>query len=142
AAVELAIRAGGFAVIRWTGDTIHVSGSSDTIGWKEIRVKDGERLVNVRLLTIRNLKLRLTPSGPLQLGQAVSLETADAELSEGLNSLDGGPLNIYADRLEPFFDDLSVRVEGNRIHFVNPGKYSIALTAYERRLATIDAIVR
>jgi|GEM_PF-46662 len=141
-AVERAITDGGFAVVNWAGDTVYVRGSSDTLGWKEIHVADGERIVDVRLLTIRSLELSLTPSGLLELGQAVSLQVGGGEVSDGLNSLDGGPLNICADRVEPFFDDLSLRIEGHRIHFINPGTYSIALAAYGRRLAQVQTTVR
>src|SRR5262249_44993233 len=51
-------------------------------------------------------------------------------------------LLISVDRLSPLMDELSAQVRRNRIHFLHPGRYSIALSANARRLVEITVDVR
>jgi Cft2 family RNA processing exonuclease len=142
AVIENAFKNSGFSVNGWDGDTLRVGGTENTRGSRDVLIADGDHVITVRLMTLPDLHLRLRPSGPIELGKGVTACFAAGEIAEGLRDVDGGPLVLEVDRISPLLDALSVRIAGNRIHFLHPGHYKIALVASDRRLVELEADVR
>ena len=139
--VEDTLSRAGFLVRGWINGILRVAGSNRTVGNRVVSIVDGSRKVDVRIVTLSDLHLSLAPDGPFHAGDSCTVHTSGGEITAGLASIDGGPLVIEAERVEPFFDELSVRVVGNRVHLLHPGRYLVFLTASHRRLASIDVNV-
>jgi Cft2 family RNA processing exonuclease len=142
AEIEGPFREAGFTPSAWVGNVLRVRGSAKTTGTREVVIPDGPRRIRVRLETLSDLRLHLQPPGPFSIGQYGTLCNEGGELRAGLHEIDGGPLTVEADRVRPLFDGLSVRIaNGNRVQFLHPGSYSVALVAAGRRIAEITAEV-
>jgi hypothetical protein len=140
--VEDALVAAGFVTRGWSNETLRLVGSEGTVGSRVVSIADGIRRVDFQIATISDLCLSLVPSGPFEPGAGSSLHTSTGKVAAGLEAVDGGPLRIEVERVAPFFDELSARVTGNRVHFVYPGRYSVTLVGSGRRLAHATADVR
>lgn len=133
--IEDALLAAGFVTKGWINGVLSVGGSTDTLGLRVVSVTEGPGRIELRIFTLTDVQLRLSHSGPFVPGDSATLRAAAGEIVAGLHELDGGPLGIAVERVEPLFDTLSAAVRGNRIHFRHAGRYSIALVASRRRLA-------
>lgn len=140
--VEDALSRAGFLLRGWVKDVLRVVGSERTLGSRVVAIADGSRKIEVRIVTLSDLHLCLVPGGPFDAGDGCSVRTSAGEFAAGLEAVDGGPLTIEVERVAPFFDELSARVTGNRVHFLHPGQYVVSLLAAGRRLAHVDAQVR
>jgi Cft2 family RNA processing exonuclease len=140
--IERALRAVGFVVKGWIEDVLHVNGTSDTVGVRIVPITDGVRQIELRIFTLTDLRLCLSPGGPFTPGDSATLRTAGGDVAEGLRDIDGGPLVIEVQRVAPLFDALSASARGNRMHFRHSGRYSVALLASSRRLGEIFADVQ
>ena len=141
-AIESAFANCGFILHGWSDNNLRISGTTATCGYRDVTIRDRDRKVDVRILTLADIQLRLDMPGPIELGKTATVFTASGELLEGLYEIDGGPLSIDVYRIDPPLDGLSVRTIGNRLHFYHPGQYSIALVAGSERLAEVNAEVR
>lgn len=140
--VEYALSAAGFVPRGWVGGILHVVGSNRTIGHRVVPIANGTRMIEVRIVTLSDLNLTLVPGGPFLPGEGCTLRTSTGEIAAGLEAIDGGPLTVEVERVAPFFDVLSARIVGSRIHFLHPGQYVVTLVASGRRLAHVDAQVK
>lgn len=141
-AIERAFRDCGFTLCGWSHDTLRIRGTGATCGYRDVTIRDGNRNLDVRILTLTDLKLRIDPPGPIELGNAATVATGGGQLIQGLHEIDQGPLSFDVDRINPLFDGLSARIVGNRLHFVYPGHYVIGLLAGSERLAELSVEVR
>ncbi len=139
--VEDALSSAGFLLHGWVNGALHVTGSDRTIGSRVVPIVDGSRKIDVRIVTLSDLHLSLAPDGPIAPGDGRTMHTSGGEITAGLEAIDGGPLVVEAERVDPFFDELSARVIGNRVHFLHPGRYVVSLIASGRHLARVDANV-
>ena len=139
--VEDAFSAAGFVVRGWVNGALRVTGSDRTVGSHIVSIADGSRKMDVRVVTLSDMHLSLAPGGTLEPGDGCTVHTSGGEITAGLAAIDGGPLVIEAERVDPFFDELSARVIGNRVQLLHPGRYVVSLIASGRRLARVDAIV-
>jgi Cft2 family RNA processing exonuclease len=139
--VEDALSAKGFLVRGWVNGSLRLTGSDRTLGSRVVSIADGARTIDVRIVTLPDLRLSLAPGGPIAPGDGRTMHTSAGEITAGLEVVDGGPLAIEAERVAPFFDGLSARVIGNRVHFLHPGRYVVSLVASGRRLGRVDANV-
>lgn len=139
--VEDALSAAGFVLRGWVDGTLRIAGSDQTIGNRVVPIVDGTRQLDVRIVTLSDLNLCLGPSGPINPGDGRTVQTSRGEVTVGLEEIDGGPLIVQAERVDPLFDELSARVVGNRVHFLHPGRYIVSLIARGRRLANVEANV-
>jgi hypothetical protein len=140
--VEDALSGAGFLLRGWVDDVLRVVGSERTIGSRVVTIADGSRKIEVRIVTLSDVHLSLMPGGPFEAGDGCSVRTSAGEIAAGLEAIDGGPMTIEVQRVAPFFDELSARVIGNRVHFLHPGRYVVSLVASGRRLAQVDADVK
>jgi predicted metal-dependent RNase len=141
AVVEEAFSAAGFHPRGWTNEILRVTGSERTVGTRLVAISDRGRQIDVQIVTLSDLHLSLVPEGPFGPGSACSLHTSAGDVAAGLESIDSGPLVVEVERVAPFFDALSARVTGNRVHFLHPGRYLISLSASGRRLAQVETQV-
>jgi ribosomal protein S27E len=132
-AVAASLVSEGFEVDGWNGDVLRVRGNPSTIGKRLVTV--GSR--SVAIWTLNDLELSLNVDN-VRVGGLTIVETAKGELLHGLNEIDGGPLELVVDRIEPVYDSLSCTVRGNQITFLHGGTYSVALVFGMRRLAEIS----
>lgn len=139
-AIDSAFRASGFDIDHWDQSVVMVRGSSKTLGSRTVTV-EAEGRTTVRVFTVPDLELRLTNSAP-SMGDTATIALAAGEVTAGLKEADGGPLWVDVDRVAPLFDSLSAKVRGNRIEFLHPGTYSIALCSERHRLAETCINVR
>jgi Cft2 family RNA processing exonuclease len=139
--VEDALSAAGFVLRGWVDGLLRVAGSDQTIGDRVVPIIDGMRQVDVRIVTLSDLNLSLEPSGPINPGDGRTVKTSRGEVTVGLEEIDGGPLIVQAERVDPLFDELSARVVGNRVHFLHPGRYIVSLITRGRRLANVETTV-
>ena len=118
----------------WDGDTISLTGSAATLGWKVIDL-DG-RPVPVR--TLQELRVRL-PAGEVVAGQTIDLWAGEATPTADNAE---NPFAWAIDRIAPVFDGLSVELRGNKVTFLHPGRYTVALTTGVRTLTetTVDVV--
>jgi Cft2 family RNA processing exonuclease len=140
--VEDAFANAGFEVVGWRDDILRLLGTLHTVGVREIKVGLANHVVGVRILTLTNLGLHLSPTGPFAPGDSATLCTKGGALEAGLYVIDGGPLSIEVDRIAPLFDGLSARANGNRVEFHHLGRYEVALVAGGRRLCHVLADVQ
>lgn len=136
--VESPLLEEGFVLRGWSDDVLHIVGSDRTTGSRAISIFDGSRKIDVRIVTLSDLRLSLVPHGPYSPGDACSVHTARGAITEGLKTIDGGPLVVEAQRVAPLIDELSARVVGSRVHFFHPGRYLVSLIASGRRLAHVE----
>ncbi len=139
--VEHALSTAGFIIRGWKDGTLRVVGSVHTLGTRNVCIVDGARTIEVRIVTLSNLHLSLVPPGPFDAGAACSVHTSAGEIADGLATIDGGPLVLTVERVSPFFDELSARIIGNRVHFLHPGRYVVSLAATGQRLSQVEANV-
>jgi len=139
--VEDALSAAGFVLRGWVNGVLHVTGSDSTVGSRVVTITDSLRKMDVRIVTLSDLKLSLVPNGAIYPGDGRTVQTSSGEITAGLEAVDGGPLVVQAERVDPLFDEFSARVIGNRVHFLHPGRYVVSLIARGRHLARVDANV-
>jgi len=141
AVVEDALSASGFVLRGWVDGMLRVAGSEQTIGNRVVPIVDGMHQVDVRIVTLSDLNLFLGPSGPINPGDGRTVQTASGEVAVGLQEIDGGPVIVLAERVDPLFDELSARIVGNRVHFLHPGRYIVSLVARSRLFANVEVNV-
>lgn len=135
--VERAFSDAGFGIAGWNGCTLRIHGSDSTIGTRRVQVLD----LFVAVTTLRSIALTLEPPGPFAPGDAASVRLGGSEVVDGLESVDGGAIRIDCDRVRPMFDGLSTVIIGDRIHFLHPGSYDVAIVSGSRRLVEISVDV-
>lgn len=141
AMVEKAFQAEGFTGLRWEGDTLYLRGTSDTQGTREVVLVDGASHHRVKLVTLPSQKLRLQPPSPSGPGASLIVSTMEGPLNSGLEDVDAGPLRVVVERVSPFMDRLSAKVEGASIQLLHPGRYLVALTAWDKRISELETEV-
>lgn len=139
--VEQSFQAEGFTRLRWDADALHVRGTPETIGSREVVLVDGPAHHRVSIVTLPSQTLCLQPASPHGPGQRLTVSTAGGSLDSGLEDTDGGPLSIMVERLSPLMDTLSSKVDGATLQLLHPGRYSVALTAWGKRLSHLETEV-
>lgn len=135
AALEEVFRQAGFEPMKWDGTTLHLRGTEETLGMKEVVVGEGSHTIKLQVLTLTDDQLQLEREGPYFVGEGIDVRLAAQELSSGLKDVDGGPLTLQVMRVQPLRDSLSSEQEGPRVRPLHPGTYEIALMAGSQRLA-------